>query len=406
MTALSDHDMLRNYVPASLVEMSELVEKKERVDDLVYGSARVHGQGLAPSDSGINSMIYDKKIVIDPLLEEDQVQPASLDLRVGNTVYVTDRTFSKLDDEILKRHAIEKRELTGDDTMVLYPGNTYIVESYESIRLPQNIEGETDTKSTVGRIGASCLTAGEKFSHISSGDLLSGAKRITGIFEPQAFSFMIRPRITRAYQIRFRYKGTSYATSAEIKELYGKEVFYSKDLEGKEQIPISDVLEEDGLRLTLNTSKAFAQRKDSTEVLDLTKKEHYDPGEFWEVVKPNRWGEIVMEANRLYLFGSNETINFGNACGRLRREDPYAGFGLRLHFAGFFDPGFVGQGTLEFWSEKKRVLQPNQHAGRILVEQLSSPVSKSYGAEQLGSSYAGQSAPRHAKIFRHSDEFE
>jgi len=280
MTAFSDQEMLRNYVPASLVEMVKFVEKKEKVDDLVYGSARVHGQGLAPSDSGINSMIYDKKIVIDPLLEEDQVQPASLDLRVGSTVYVTDRTFSKLDDEILKRHAIEKRELTGDDTMVLYPGNTYIVESYEAIRLPQDIEGETDTKSTVGRIGASCLTAGEKFSHISSGDLLSEVKRITGIFEPQAFSFMIRPRKTRAYQIRFRYKGTSYATSAEIKELYGKEVFYSKDLEGKEQIPISDVLEEDGLRLTLNTSKAFAQRKDSTEVLDLTKKEYYDPGEF------------------------------------------------------------------------------------------------------------------------------
>jgi dCTP deaminase len=365
--------------------------------------------GLAPSDRGIKRLIDNGQIMMEPQPEEDQIQPGSLELRVGSKVYVTDRTFSSLDAETLKRHAMEEKELNSNDQMILYPGLTYIIESHEAIRLPENIEGETDTKSTVGRLGASCLAAGEKFSHISSGSNYSLPQKILMVVEPYAFPIIIHSGKTRLFQIRFRYRGTDYATADEIKKLYGREIILSRDREGKEEIPISDALDESGLRLTLNTKKAFAQRTDSAEPLeplDLTKKDYYDPGKFWEVIRPNEHGEIVMEKDRLYLFGSRETANFKNTCGRLRREDPYVGVGFILHFAGFFDPGFCGETTLEFWSARKRVLKEGQHTGRLLIEDLTTPAMRHYGNVELGSSYAGQSAPRLAKIFRHSSEFE
>jgi deoxycytidine triphosphate deaminase len=346
------------------------------------------------------------QLVIDPPPKDDQIQPASVDITVGNKIFVTDRTFSTIDELTLKRHSKEIRKLEDGSEMVLYPGYTYIIESREKIKLPFLHDGETDTKSTVGRVGASCLAAGKKFSHVVPGSKGSVAERIKIVVEPYAFPIIVRSGETRLLQLRIRHLGTGYLSRDSIRQMYGEEISFFQGTDNQTPIPITNLLEENGLRLTLSTHKAFVQRKDAVEPLDLTKKDHYDPGGYWEVKKPNDYGEIVMEKDRLYLFGSKETIRFRNICGRLVREDPYVGVLFMLHFAGFFDCGFRGQPTLEFWSYNNRVVKDGQHSGRILIEDLSSSPLRLYGNPELGSSYSDQKAPRLPKIFRRSDEFE
>ncbi len=102
-----------------------------------------------------------------------------------------------------------------------------------------------------------------------------------------------------------------------------------------------------------------------------------------------------MEKDRLYLFGTNERVKLGNLCGRLSREATGLGVGLLSHFAGFFDPGFDGEVTLEFWSFRPWRIMNGQYCGRVELEGLCGEVEHPYKG-----TYQGQKAPRLPKIFK------
>jgi len=399
MTSLVGEDLKKYLGPVVYKEI-----------DLDFGLPKIpeseHAHRLAPSDRTMRMLMDNGTIMIQPFLEDDQIQPGSIDLRAGLKVREMDGTASQLNLDTLEKHTVKMTELEFGEKMVLYPGHPYLIESYEAIFLPANIEGETDTRSTVGRVGVSCLALGKKFAHIPSTHPIIGPIKIWSATEPYVYRIEMIAGQTRFLQVKFRYKGTSYMTPDEIKQNYGTEFRITRDRDGKNEIPLSDILEEDGLKLTLNTQKAFAQRKNVKKPLDMTRKGYYDPGEFWEVVEADENGEIMMDKRRLYLLGSNETVVFNDACGQLSRADIYAGFGNYLNFAGLINPYYFGQITHEFWSENKRVLGQGQHSGRVRIEDLTAPVTMRYGAKSLGSSYSGQLAPTLPKIFRHSSEFE
>jgi dCTP deaminase len=351
---------------------------------------------LAPSDRDITQLIHANKLVIEPQPEDNQIQPASLELRIGTEVWVTDVSLPRLDAGLLKKHTKEhRRDLSVGEEILCEVGKTYILRSYERISLPSHLEGITDTKSTVGRLGTLCYAASEKYAHLNSGFQFEDPKHLLFVVEPYAFPIILKVGKTRTFQIRFRETGTSYLNPHQVKGYYGNEVGLFSD---RKLIPYPDVREEDGVKLSMQTERVFAQRKQEVEPIDLTKLDHYNAEDYFEEIGDSE--EIVMDSNRLYLFGTKEEVALRSLSGWLTREGPYLGHGFSTHFAGFVDPGFNGQITLECWSYKNRVIPNGQYSGRILLEELTTDVKRSYGDKELGSSYQGQTAPRLPKVFK------
>lgn len=363
-------------------------------------SSGIEEKGLAAPPSELMGGFMGEPLIVEPAPLPDQIQPASLEIRVGTEFWETDVLFTGFDRETLNRHSIiHKDNLDHGDEIICRPGYVYIVRSFESLKLPSTIEGISDTKSTVGRVGALSLVTDERFTHLRAGFSNNGCPgEIYFTVQPLAFPIILRVGQTRLIQIRFREVGTSYIDMETLRRVYGNENWVSLFHDDKLISPL-DALDETGLRLTLDTDRIFVQKKHATEPLDLTLKNHYDPKKFWEEIRGN--DEIVMEPETLYLFASRERIKLGaNTCGFILRDDPVLGIGVRTHLAGLIDPGFNGRITLEYWSEKRRVIKNGQYGGKVLVEVMNPPAPVLYGAEELGSSYQMQDAPKLANIFK------
>ena len=341
-------------------------------------------------------------LVITPAPLPDQIQPASLELRVGNEYWETDKLFTGFDREFLDKHSIMHQDnLKDGDNILCRPSYIYVVKSYEKIKLPSNIEGITDTKSTVGRVGCMSLATDKRFSHLRRGfsSNCGYPENVYFTVEPLAFPIILNVGKTKLFQIRLRDSGTSYIDKEELKKIYGTKKGVSLFYDSK-KIPLNeDILSDNELNLTLDTKRVFFHKKYAAKPLDLTLQEHYNPEEFFDVIEDHN--EIIMEPQTLYLFGTKERVKFGNQyCGFILRDDPYLGIGIRTHLAGFVDPGFNARLTLEYWSERRRVVKDGQYAGKMLIEKVEPEVDILYGSEKLGSSYQNQDAPTLAKIFK------
>ena len=90
-------------------------------------------------------------------LDPDQIQPASLDLRLGNTAYRIRASFlpggSRSVDDVLKVPGTElhRIELTAQGA-VLETGCVYLVPLQEALDLPAGVSGRANPKSSTGRI--------------------------------------------------------------------------------------------------------------------------------------------------------------------------------------------------------------------------------------------------------------
>jgi len=354
-----------------------------------YGS-----RGLVPpflTDRKMKMLIEADKLIIEPFLL-DQIQGATLELRAGHTIYESEYSLSNV--EQVERYA---KNLSLDREYILEPGKNYYIESFEKIRLLNKWEGLTHTKSTCGRVGLVCQALGEKYAHIKGG---GEPEHIMMHAQPLAFPILIRPTRTRLFQIKISDVGNNYLTPDEIKNIYEEDISFLRD--GK-LLPMRDVQEKNGLKLTLNTKKAFVQKKGvEFEPIDLTKKEYYDPHDYFEFVEYNKNGELLIKTETLNLCGTRERVEMGNVIGVLNREDRHTGLGVLTQLAGFVAPYFCGELTLEMWSSvHDRIVPHGYPAGKLFLEELSGEVENKYGSKT--SHYQNQESPRLAKVFKSWD---
>ncbi len=105
--------------------------------------------------------------------------------------------------------------------------------------------------------------------------------------------------------------------------------------------------------------------------------------------------EVTLEPGAFLLATTKETVAIGDdILGRLEGKSSLARLGLIIHTtAGFIDPGFKGEITLELHNvgNNEIILKAGQPIGQICFEELSSPCDRPYGSEGLGSHYQGQS---------------
>lgn len=332
--------------------------------------------------------------VIDPEPSEDQIQGASLELRVGDELFIMKGEFTSLAPEDIPKYAKKRKKIKEGEEVLLEPGSVYVVKSLEKLRIPNNYYGISDARSSLARIGCGGCAATTRNGIIDSGFYNKEPEFVYFKIEPQAFPIILKQRETRPIQIRFRENGSGPLGAKEIEEIYGDAVVLKDN--GNTIEFNHNLLDENGLVLKLNTFRYYVQKRNVKTPINISKKDYYNPEEFFDYIENGE--SVILKPNRLYLFGTKENISFNKmVCGDLVRSPDTLGQGLSNNFARFFDPGFSGEVTLEVWVYKNKPWQlfDGQYFGRILIERLDSEPLKSYEG-----TYKGQRAPRLPKMFK------
>jgi dCTP deaminase len=345
--------------------------------------------GVLPSQA-ISELVTNGAITIDAPLLDGQLQPASLDLRLGTVAYRIRASF-------LPGHGTAVLDRVNDFTMhridlsdgaVLEKGCVYLVPLMEGLNLPHGITAVANAKSSTGRLDLLTRVVtdgGTEFDRIPAGYKGPLYAEIC----PRSFSVLVRPGM-RLNQIRFR-KGQSVLDDAELAALHASDTLV-------DGVPVIS----DGLGFSVDLKPAQGdlvgyRAKPHTGVIDLENIGYYDPAEFWEEIRTTT-GRIILDPGAFYILVSREAVHIPPAYAA--EMAPYLAMvgEFRVHYAGFFDPGFghaaVGgsgaRGVLEVrCHEAPFVLEHGQVVGRLIYEKMSQTPETLYGAD-LASNYQGQ----------------
>jgi dCTP deaminase len=342
------------------------------------------------ADHQIRAMIAEGGIAASSPILNDQVQPASLDLRLGDTAYRVrasflagkDRTVTDRLDE-LTMHRIT---LTGG--AVLEKGCVYVVPLMERLSLPQGMTAAASAKSSTGRLDLMTRVItdhGVEFDRVPEG--YDGP--LYAEICPQSFSVVAQPG-QLLNQIIFR-QGQTFLSDAELAAVHAETPVVNGEPVISEGLGFS-------VDLKPRTGDLVGYRaKRHTGVVDLANLNHYDPAEYWEEVRTTE-GRIILDPGAFYILVSREAICIPPDYAA--EMAPYLAMvgEFRVHYAGFFDPGFGwdgaggagSRGVLEVrCHEAPFVLEHGQIVGRLVYEHMSERPTALYGRE-IKSNYQGQ----------------
>ncbi|MGH7312497.1 MAG: 2'-deoxycytidine 5'-triphosphate deaminase, partial [Candidatus Rokuibacteriota bacterium] len=340
-------------------------------------------------------------------LEDQQFQPASLDLRLGAVAYQLRASFLPFREsvEARLRHddpadtdlVIDRLSLETGAT--LQRGSVYLVPLMESLALPPAVRGRCNPKSTTGRLDifTRVITdAAPRFDEVRAG--YAGPLHLE--VSPQSFPVRVQ-RGQSLNQLRLL-SGQALIPDAGLAEVYRTTpLLYDDD---DRQIPLERVVFNDGLCMGVDLSGRRTggiigyRAHPNPPAVDLSRVDWYDPAEFWEPIKRPGRDAYILEANRFYILVSRERIRVPpDFAAEMVVYDAGAGE-IRTHYAGFFDPGFgYGDGgvlgTKVVMEVRARevpfLLYDGQISFKVLFERLASPPERVYGVG-LNSSYQHQ----------------
>jgi dCTP deaminase len=367
-----------------------------------------HATGILPSQLLRDAIDRTHEIrSLDPI-SDDQIQPASVDLRLGNFAHRVRASFLPGPDCTVaeKLGAMTLHTLDLRDGAVLEKDCVYIVQLLEHLALRYRTSGSANPKSSTGRLNvfARVITDyGTEFDSIKSN--YSGP--LYAELSPRSFSIRVR-RGSRLVQLRVR-RGRPTSSNAALRRLH-EEVGFSIVPPGS---PIGRELIEGGLAVTVDVSGTLQsgfvgyKARKHTPVIDVDKINHYDVRDFWDpVFKANKEG-IILDPEDFYILASREAVAIpGDQAAEMLAYDTLVGE-FRVHYAGFFDPGFGmaetgGKGSravLEVRAhEVPFLIEHGQIVGRLVYERLIARPDKLYG-HAIGSSYQrqGLALSRHFK---------
>lgn len=348
--------------------------------------------GLLPAQS-LRAMIEAKQINADLPISPAQIQPASLDLRLGETAYRVRASFlpsSRMSVEE-KLSAFGLHDVPLRDGAVLETGCVYVVPLQERLALPPEISAAANPKSSTGRLDVFTRVItenGSAFDQIPAGY----AGPLYAEICPQTFPVLVRPGSLLS-QIRFR-RGRAAHTDAELALLQGEHKLISSDK--------ADIDEGIALSVDLATpggSEVIGYRaKRHTGVVDMDKPGACPVDEFWEPIPAQKHNRLVLDPDQFYILASKEAIHVPPThAAEMMPFNPLVGE-FRVHYAGFLDPGFGheaagGAGSrvvLEVRSHKVPfILEDGQIVGRVIYERLIDHPDQIYGMG-IGSNYQAQ----------------
>ena len=336
--------------------------------------------------------------VQEPLLE-GQIQPASLDLRLGRRAWRIQASFLPgLGQTVMdKIDKFSMYELDLTDGAVLETGCVYIVELMESLALPESLSATANPKSSTGRLDVftRLITDGAvEFESVAAG--YNGP--LYAEISPRTFSVMVRPG-SRLSQLRLR-RGQQVLDDTGHAALQARHQLVRFDDETIVSI-------NDGIGLSVNlvpqetTGLVGWRARKHAGLIDVDKPASQPAARFWEAVTEADLfkGGLVLNPDEFYILASQEFVIVpAEYAAEMRAYDTRVGE-FRAHYAGFFDPGFGMSETgaaptravLEVRShDVPFLIEQGQTVCRLVYEPMSAPPKQLYGAAGSGSNYQSQ----------------
>jgi dCTP deaminase len=320
--------------------------------------------GILPCQS-IEALVETGAIHAPGGVAQDQVQPASLDLRLGERAWRVRASF-------LPRPGCAVRERIGDVAMheidlragaVLERGCVYIAEVQERLALPPGVRARANPKSSTGRVDlfVRLLTDGQgAFDDVA--EAYAGPMYLE--IAPQTFSVLVRSG-TRLNQLRLK-RGAPPALRVR------------------------------SVGVDLGGGICGYRGRRHAGIIDMDREAGHDPRDFFEALTARR-GELLLDPGEFYILASKQAVVIpADDAAEMTPIDPAVGE-FRVHYAGFFDPGFgsdeaQGQGSRGVLEVRSRetpfLLEDGQTVARLVYEPLIERPSRLYGA--LGSHYQRQ----------------
>jgi dCTP deaminase len=341
--------------------------------------------GVLPSQR-LRALIGSGAISSQTKFVEGQIQPASLDLRLGSVAYRVRASFlagkGRKVSERLEEFEMHRVDLSKG--AVLEKGCVYVVPLMEELALPKGLTAVANAKSSTGRLDLLTRTitdGGTEFDRIPAGY----AGPLYAEICPRSFSVLVRPGM-RLNQIRFR-DGQAVVSDADLTALHAAE-------------PLVDgpAVIDEGLGFSVDLRPAAGslvgyRAKPHTGVIDLDLLGHYEPSDYWEEVHSDQ-GRIILDPGAFYILVSREAVSIPPSYAA--EMAPFLAMvgEFRVHYAGFFDPGFghgvPARGVLEVrCHEAPFVLEHGQVVGRLVYEHMEALPDQLYGVD-IKSNYQGQ----------------
>ena len=330
------------------------------------------------SSQEILELINKNIIISENGIEKDLIQPASIDLRLGLKAWRVPASFlpGKENKVSSRLKDLSMHEFSLIDGAVLECGCVYIVKLLENVRLPDNLTGIANPKSSTGRLDVFTrliVDGSMEFEEVPAG--YEGP--LYAEISPRTFSVLVRTG-SRLNQLRLR-RGQSFTTDKEM-ELLQEHVGLVRNQSDvelpdkiKNGVPLSvDLVGENGLI-------GYKARKHSM-LIDIDKTNSYKRELFWEKItaedliykegnyqNKNNQGSLILSPDAFYILASKEYVSVPSKyAAEMRAYDTKVGE-FRAHYAGFFDPGF---GLSELGaSTTKAVLEVRSHDVPFLIEQ-------------------------------------
>ena len=361
------------------------------MQDPVKTKGQTHAVGVLPAH-GIANMIREQQIWASGGVLDDQIQPASLDLRLGEVAYRIRASFlpgaaGTVQDKLeqLAYHRVDLK-----NGAVLETDCVYLVPLMEAVSLPERTAGFANPKSSTGRIDVFTRLItdfGTEFDKVPAG--YKGHLYLE--VSPRTFPILVRTG-SRLSQLRFR-RGAANHNDAELKRLHDEIGLVN----GKANI-------DNGLGLSIDlegdkeTGLVGYRGKRHAGLIDVDRKDALPILQYWEPIYRDAQGQIILDPDEFYILASREAVTIPPShAAEMMPFNPLVGE-FRVHYAGFFDPGFgaaeaYGKGARAVLEVRSRevpfILEHGQIIGRLVYERLTDVPETLYG-RGLSSNYQAQ----------------
>ena len=343
--------------------------------------------GVLP-DKAIRALIDARAIQSSRSIADTAVQPASLDLRLGDTAHRVRASFlagqgRSVSDRLAE---FEMHCIPLDDGAVLERGAVYLVRLAERLALPPDIRATCNAKSSTGRVDVMTRIIaddGTEFDRVPTG--YQGP--LWAELCPRSFAVLVRTGLSLA-QIRF-HRGDAVLSDDALRGLDAE-----AGLTGDGAAVIAD-----GLAFSVDLAPGQDglvgwRAKAHPGMIDLTRTGAHDPHRFWDPLRLTAGEPLILDPGAFYILVSREAVRIPP--GFAAEMAPYLAMvgEFRVHYAGFFDPGFghdtPARGVLEVrCHEAPFALEHGQPVGRLIYERMAAPPDRLYGAG-IASNYQGQ----------------
>jgi len=337
---------------------------------------------------------------------DDQIQPASLDLRLGAVAYRVRASFLP-GPGITVAHRIAElklHEFALADGAVLENGCVYIVPLIERLALPAEIAASTNPKSSTGRLDVFTRVIPDETRGF---DQVAGGYRgpLYAEISPKTFPILVRQG-SRLSQLRL-HRGDAVLDAEALRALHVRERLVDRaEAVMGDGIAVSiDLAGADNhVRLPAHAGNGNAsviigyRAKRHTAVIDIERRNAYDAADFWEPIPARADKSLILDPDEFYILASTEAVQVPpDYAAEMVPFDPLVGE-FRVHYAGFFDPGFGyagagGSGARAVLEVRSRevpfILEHGQIVGRLIFERMLARPDQLYGAG-IGSNYQAQ----------------